>query len=80
MFACDRNYLENKYHKTDEPFNPFERMAYHGYAFDENTGLDDEHIRQGLRDLEPKLSSLAHPIAKAKAVSYVLENTRIDVN
>ena len=80
MFACDRNYLENKYHKTDEPFNPFERMAYHGYAFDENTGLEDEQIRQGLRDLEPKLSSLAHPIAKAKAVSYVLENTRIDVN
>lgn len=80
MFACDRSYLENKYHKTDEPFNPFERMAYHGYAFDESTGLDDEGIRQGLHDLEPEIASLAHPVAKAKAVSYVLANTRIDVN
>ena len=80
MFACDRSYLENKYHKTDEPFNPFERMAYHGYAFDESTGLDDEGIRQGLHDLEPEIASLAHPVANAKAVSYVLANTRIDVN
>lgn len=80
MFACDRSYLENKYHKTDEPFNPFNRMAYHGYAFDESTGLDDEGIRQGLHDLEPEIASLAHPVAKAKAVSYVLANTRIDIN
>lgn len=48
MFADDRTYLENKYHDTSKPFNPFERMAYHGYAFDETTGLDDEGVKERL--------------------------------
>lgn len=80
MFADDRTYLENKYHDTSKPFNPFERMAYHGYAFDETTGLDDEGVKKGLAELEKQLSALPHPVAKAKAVGYVLQNTRIDVN
>ena len=58
MFADDRTYLENKYHDTSKPFNPFERMAYHGYAFDETTGLDDEGVKKGLAELEKQLSAL----------------------
>ena len=30
----DRKILENKYHKTDEPFDPYCRMMYHGYDYD----------------------------------------------
>ena len=30
----DRQYLENKYHRTDEPINAFNRMAYHGWECD----------------------------------------------
>ena len=50
MFASDRSFIENKYHKVSEPFNPFFRMAYHGYEFDPNTGLDDEQIKSGLEN------------------------------
>jgi pyruvate-formate lyase len=76
----DRKYLENKYHRTDQPFDPFKRMAYHGYDYDENTGLDDQGIKQGLRKLSQESEGLPHSIAKAKAVAYVLDHTRIDVN
>jgi len=76
----DRNYLENKYHKTSEPFNSFNRMAYHGYEYDSSTGLDDEGIREGLEKLVNSLCGEPRPIIKAKAIEYVLENTRIDVN
>ena len=80
MFASDRKFLENKYHKVSEPFNPFFRMAYHGYEFDPNTGLDDEQIRSGLEKLDKEISGFPHPVAKATAFEYVLENTRIDIN
>lgn len=80
MFASDRSFIENKYHKVSEPFNPFFRMAYHGYEFDPNTGLDDEQIKSGLEKLDKEISGFPHPIVKAKAFGYVLENTRIDIN
>ena len=80
MFNDDRSFIENKYHKTDEPFNPYSRMAYHGYDFDKSTGLEDEEIKDGLSKLYEKTKDLPHPVAKAYAVKYVLENTKIDVN
>ena len=80
MFLQDKKFLENKYHKTDEPFDPYQRMAYHGYDYAEETGLSDEEIQKGLLELYPKIKDLPHPAAKARAVGYVLEHTRIDVN
>ena len=41
---CDRAVIENKYHKTSEEFNPFNRMDYHGYDYDTSTGISDEEI------------------------------------
>ena len=55
-------------------------MAYHGYDYDETTGLSDEGICELLLALDPQISHLPHPVAKAKALALVLENTRIDVN
>ena len=80
MFNQDRKFIENKYQKTDEPFNPYARMAYHGYDYDNSTGLEDEEIKEGLSRLSEKIKTLPHPIAKAYAVKYVLENTKIDIN
>lgn len=80
MFNDDRSFIENKYHKTDEPFNPYSRMAYHGYDFDKSTGLEDEEIKDGLSKLYEKAKDLPHPVAKAYAVKYALENTKIDIN
>ncbi len=79
-FEKDRKFIENKYHKTDEPFNPYNRMAYHGWECDISTGKSDEEIKEGLRSLSKGEKSISHPEAKAKAVEYVLENIRIDVN
>lgn len=80
MFNDDRKFIENKYHKKGEPFNPYARMAYHGYDFDESTGLSDEEIRKGLLKLYNSVKELPSPVAKAKAVEYVLKNTKIDIN
>ncbi len=81
-FYLDKPIIENKYHKADEPFDPYARMKYHGYDYDESTGLSDEDILSGLLELDKELSSAEtpHPIAKARAIKYVLENTRIDIN
>lgn len=80
MFNNDRSYIENKYHKTDKEFDPFRRMAYHGYAFDTSTGLEDDEILEGLKRLQETIKDLPHPVAKAYAVQFVLENTKIDIN
>lgn len=80
MFNIDREFIENKYHKTDEPFDPYQRRAYHGYEFDKGTGLEDDEIREGLKKLREEIKSLPNPIVKAYAVKYVLENTKIDIN
>lgn len=80
MFQDDRKMIENKYHKTDEPFHPHARMAYHGYEYDPDTGLEDEEIIEGLHRLYESNRHLPHPVAKAYAVKYVLDRTKIDVN
>ena len=80
MLEKDRKFIENKYHMTNEPFNPYNRMAYHGYDYDVSTGMDDDEIKAGLKNLYEKIKDLPHPVAKAYAVKYTLDNTRIDVN
>ncbi len=67
-------------YRANEPFNPYKRMAYHGYDFAENTGKSDEEITEGLKKLAEENKGVPHPIAKAKAIKYVLDNTRIDIN
>lgn len=76
----DRHFIENKYHRTDLPFDPYQRYAYHGYEYDEATGMNDEEMQKGLENLFEETKNLPHSLAKAKAFSYVLDNMRIDVN
>lgn len=76
----DRRVIENKYHLTDKEHDPFNRFKYHGYGYDESTGLDDDEIKAGLAALSDSLKGEPHPIIKAKLFEYVLKNTRIDIN
>lgn len=56
-FERDRKYLESKYHKCDGSFEKqylqsahlstqYGRMAFHGYEYDEKTGIGDEEIKK----------------------------------
>lgn len=78
--AADRAWIENKFHKQDEPFDPLRRMAYHGHDFDVDSGQSDEEILAGLQTLSEACEGCSHPVAKARAVRYVLEHTRIAID
>ena len=47
----DRYYIERKYHDPDKEFNAFQRMAYHGIGYIEESGLDDTELLKGLEEL-----------------------------
>lgn len=77
-FNDDRRFIEQKYHNHDENFNPYNRMAYHGEGYIKETGLCDEEILEGLNNL--KIDGLPHPVARAKAIEYVLKSERLYIN
>lgn len=79
-FERDRKYIERKYHNPEEPFNPYNRMAYHGWEADKSTGLSVEEIKTGLQEIARKYKDESHEVQKARAVEYVLDHTRIDLN
>lgn len=76
----DREFIEKKYHDPAKDFNPFNRMAYHGEGYIEDSGLCEEDILKGLKELEPSVQDLPHPISRAKAIEYVLRNERLYIN
>ena len=79
-FYSDRPFIENKYHDTKKEFNPYSRMSYHGWNADENSGLSVDDIKRGLFDVEKLYENCSHEVRKARAIEYVLQNTRIDCN
>ena len=76
----DRYYIERKYHDPDKEFNAFRRMAYHGIGYIEESGLDETELLKGLEELSFKTEQLPHPVARAMAIKYVLENERLYIN
>ena len=79
ILDLDRKMIERKYHNPDKEFDGFNRMEYHGYDYDEGTGLSDVEMDKGLEKLSNELEGSPHPIHKAKLFEYVLTNTRIDI-
>ncbi len=73
----DYDYIINKYHDTAKPFNPHARFIRHDEIFDANTGIQGDDIIKGINEQDEKIIGLAHPVRKAKALDYVLKNTRI---
>ena len=76
----DRPFIENKYHKTTEPFNSFARMTYHGWECDPATGYDDEQMKEALAAYIPTIPEASHAIIKAKAFAFVLDHMRFTVD
>ncbi len=78
-FENDRKAIERKYHDPLAPFDSYKRMAYHGWEADESTGKTIDEIKAGLNVVAERYADAPHPIAKARAVEYVLDNTRVDI-
>ena len=76
----DRYFIERKYHDPEKEFDPFQRMKYHGIGYIEESGIDDEAILEGLEKLSKETKLLPHPVARAMAIKYVLENERLYIN
>lgn len=73
----DYEYISGKYHDTAKPFDPFSRFIRRDDIFSADTGLDGEAIRAGILSNDQAFSHLPHPVRKARAMEYVLKNTRI---
>ena len=71
----DYEFITNKYHRQDKPFNPYARFVRRDELFNSETGLSPDAIMDGLRANDDE--SLTHPVRKANAFKYILENTRI---
>lgn len=81
MIDCaDRYFIERKYHDPEKEFNAFSRMAYHGVGYIEESGLDDAELLKGLEELSKETKDLPHPISRAMAIKYILENERLYIN
>ena len=76
----DREYIENKYHFTSQPFSPYNFRAYHGGEYDLSTGLSDEKMKEGLGKIAEQFKDKEHALSKAKQIEFVLDNTPVDVN
>jgi len=80
QLLIDRPFIDGKYHKLDEPFNAFARMAHHGWDADPATGYDDDEMDLALAEFVPSLGEDSHRRIKAKAFAFVLDHMRIGVS
>ncbi len=74
---ADYEFISNKYHDTKKPFDPFEWQVRHDEIFEESTGMDAEEILKGIYANDEQYKNRSHTIRKARAMEYVLDNTRI---
>ena len=74
---CDYDYIMNKYHDQGKPFNAHRRFIRRDEYFDPATGADPAEIEAGILAQDAALAALPHPVRKAKAFAYILQNTRI---
>ena len=74
---ADYHYITNKYHDANKPFDAFNRFIRRDEIFDPQTGMDGDEIKKQILFQDEKFEDLPHPIRKAKALAYILENTRI---
>ena len=73
----DFEYIINKYHDSSKPFDGHSRFIRRDGLFSPETGMTPEGILSGIQENDKQYEALPHPIRKARALEYVLKNTRI---
>ena len=73
----DYDYIMNKYHDSSKPFNSFERFIRRDEIFSDETGMDGDKIKEEIIRRDVEIKHLPHPVRKAKAFEFVLENSKI---
>ena len=73
----DYEYIMQKYADNPEPLVTRSRFVRQDRIFDEATGLDGDTIISELCKLDKENEHLSHTVRKAKALEFVLKNTRI---
>ena len=74
---CDLEYILNKYHDTEKPFNPLNRFVRNDNVFSPDTGISGDEIKKEVSRQAKENTSDPLPIRKAKVLEFVLKNTRI---
>lgn len=72
------NYILNKFHDTNKPFNSMQRLTRNDAIFDPATGMDPDLVRTNILENDKKYLDRSHFIRKARALEFALDNTRID--
>ncbi len=70
-------YIINKYHDTKKPFDPHKRFLRQDELFSPESGADPDYILENIRKNDEQYSHLPHAIRKARALEFILKNTRI---
>lgn len=73
----DLEYILNKYHDTEKPFNPLNRFVRNDNIFSPDTGISGDEIKKEVLRQAEENTSDPLPIRKARALEYVLKNTRV---
>lgn len=74
---CDYEYIKNKYHDTAKDWDGHQRFCRNDALFLPESGMDPEEILSGILKNDEQYATFAHPIRKARALEFVLKNTRI---
>ena len=74
---CDFEYIINKYHDASKPFDGHARFIRRDMLFTPEAGMAPEDILAGIWENDILYQDLPHSIRKARALEYVLKNTRI---
>lgn len=73
----DYDYIMDKYHDSSKPFDSHARFIRRDEIFSDETGMDGEKIKEEIVSRDEKIKHLPHPVRKAKAFEFILENTKI---
>lgn len=73
----DYEYIQNKYHDSKKSFDGFSRFIRRDEIFQAESGLDGDEIKRQILIEDEKIQGLPHPVRKAKAFAFILQNTRI---